>query len=261
MQVGISTASLFLRKETEDAITTIKSLGAECLEVFLGTYYEYRPEFAKKFASRADFPFVSVHTLPTTFEPQLFNPSRRVRGDAFYWFEQVLRSARLFGAEKYSMHGYIAHLSAGASYDETAGYLREICDFAARYGVDVCLENVCWSTYYRPWLFRELKARCPALAGVLDLKQARRSGYPINAYIEDMRGAISHVHLSDVSENGKTCLPGRGVYDFYEIFSRLADAGFDGPVIIEVYSSDYGDESELETSLGYVKEVIDKLKI
>lgn len=260
MKTGISTASLYTRRETEDAIGVIAAANAACAEIFLGTYFEMRPEFAKKYSSRLEgCEAYSVHALSTTFEPQLFVSSRRVRGDAFYWLDQLMRSAQLFGAKKYSFHGFISRCRGDINLDETAGYLNAVCEFCSRYGVEVCLENVSWCTYNRPGIFGELKARCPQISGVLDLKQARRSGYPINMYIEDMRGAISHVHLTDVDKNGKMCLPGMGVTDFSELFLRLKDTGFDGAAIIEAYPSDYGDESELKRSLDHIGEIIDKI--
>lgn len=259
MKIGISTASFFPREECESAIAKIKGMGADCAEVFLGTFYEYRPEFAKAHMEQfGGIDISAVHALSGNFEPQLFSTSRRVRGDGFYWLDQIMRSAQLLGAKNYTFHGYIAH-RMGENIDVAAGYLNEICEFCARYGVTVCLENVSWCTYNRPGLFTALKERCPQLLGALDLKQARRSGYPLNMYIEDMRGAISHVHLSDVDENGKMCLPGKGIYDFTEIFKRLQGAGFNGPAVIEVYGGDYGDYSEIARSAEYLKEIIYKL--
>lgn len=260
MRIGISTSTFFLREESENAIVKIKELGAECAELFFSTYYEYRPEFAKAHRGLAEgLEIYSIHALSTSFEPQLFSDSRRVRGDGFYWLDQVLRSAQLFGAKKYSFHGYISRAAGAVDYDKIAGYMRDICDFSARYGIDICLENVCWCMYERPGIFKELKNRCPRLAAVLDVKQARRSGYPLNMYIADTAGSVSHVHLSDVDENGAICLPGKGLYDFEEIFRRLHGSGFDGPAIIEVYSQNYGGYSELKQSLDYLNEIIYKL--
>lgn len=259
MKIGVSTASFFPREESEYAIEIIKELGADCAEVFLGTFYEYRPEFAKANKERfSGIEICSVHSFSSNFEPQLFSSSRRVRGDGFYWLDQLMRSALVLGAKKYSFHGYIKR-SDNVNFDQIATYLRDICEFAARYGVDVCLENVSWCTYNRPGIFREFKSRCPQLAAVFDIKQARRSGYPFNMYIEDMAGAISHVHLSDVTLSGKMCLPGKGIYNFEEIFKRLRGAGFDGHVLIEVYGNDYGDYSEIKQSLEYLKEIAYKI--
>lgn len=259
MKVGISTASFFLKRECEQALEEISALGADCAEVFLGTFYEYRPEFAKAHAGRlGGVEAYSVHALSPNFEPQLFSDSRRVRGDGFYWLDQLMRSAQLFGAKKYTFHGYLGG-TVRPDYSLFGEKMNEICSFCARYGVDVCLENVAWCAYDRPGVFAEYKRRCPGLAAAFDLKQARRSGYPYGMYIEDMSGAISHVHLSDVDINGKICLPGRGLYDFKDIFRRLKAAAFDGAAIIEVYSDNYADFSELKDSMKYLRDIISEV--
>ncbi len=261
MKTGISTASLFLRQSTEDAAVTIKKMGASCAEVFLQTFYEYRPEFSKALAPELEgLEVASVHATTGNFEAQLFSPSRRQRGDGFYWLDQLMRSAQLLDCKNYTFHGMVnAKGHVFNDYERLAATFREISSFCARYGVKLCLENVVWSTYNRPGVFRELKNRCPELLGVFDIKQARRSGYPYQMYIADMSGAISHVHLSDVDVDGKICLPGKGVYNFEEVIKRLKDAGFDGPVLIEVYHENYGDISELKQSIDYLEEVIYKI--
>ena len=220
------------------------------------THYEYRPEFSEKLDTK-NIEVNSVHVNTHHIEHSLFNPSRRVRGDAYYWLDQVMRSAQILGCKAYSFHGKVGKI------EDTEGIvdnLRMAVEFCAGYGVNLCLENVAWSIYNKPKIFSYLKERIPQLLGVFDIKQARRSGYNYKDYIEDMKGAISHVHLSDVDRDGKMCLPGRGTYNFKEILTRLKDSGFDGNVIIEAYKDDYSDISELKNSLEYLNEIIDKLK-
>jgi sugar phosphate isomerase/epimerase len=94
---------------------------------------------------------------------------------------------------------------------------------------------------------------------VFDIKQARRSGYPWQMFVEDMAGSIAYAHLSDVDENGRMCLPGKGVYDFAEIIKRLKDTGFDGNLIVEVYGRDYKEDEELKVSCEHLKEIVYKL--
>lgn len=258
MKIGISTACIHKFYETEDCLSHIKELGADACEVYLQTFYEYRPEFSKKYASRTQGAEVySVHTAPENFENQLFSNERRIRGDGFYWLEQVMRSAQLLGAKNYTFHGFTRKGYESDNFDYIAERLRDIADFAARYGVKLCLENVGWATYNRPFVFRELKNRCPQLSGVFDIKHARMSGYPYAMYLRDMQGAISHVDISDVDENGKTCLPGKGLYDFKELFARLKDVGFDGAVIIE--SANFSEIDELKNSVEFLKEIADKI--
>ena len=261
MQTGISTASLFPRLATEDALIKIMSLGAECAEVFFSTFYEYRPEFSKPLAARINnFPVNSVHVISVNFESNFFNPSRRVRGDGMYWLDQLLRSAQLLGCKNYTFHGFHRlHGGAGDDFNVLAARLGEVLAVASRYGVSVNLENVAWSLYNRPGVFSRLKERLPALRGVFDIKQARRSHYPWQAYLKDMAGAIEYVHLSDVDENGRMCLPGRGVFNFGELYKALKDAGFAGNALIEAYGDDYGDTDELARSVEYLKELAYKI--
>ncbi|MDE5721498.1 MAG: sugar phosphate isomerase/epimerase [Clostridia bacterium] len=258
MKIGISTASLYGRTETEDAFEIIKQTGADCCGVYLQTFYEYRPEFAKKFAARAQGLEVNcVQVAPNNFEPQLFNNSRRVRGDGFYWLDQVMRSAQILGAKNYTFQGDVRKGAGSDNFDAMAERLREVTDFCARFGVTVCLENVRWATCNRPEVFRELKNRCPQLAAVFNIKQARKSGYPYQMYINNMEGAISHVILSDADESGRTCLPNTGVYDFKEIFKRLKGTGFDGSALIE--TGNFKEVSELKNSVEFLKELADKV--
>lgn len=260
MKIGISTACLYLRENTEDAITTIKSLGAGITEIFLGTFYEYRPEFAKKYSPRAEGLEVnSIHTFTNNFEPMLFNRSRRVRGDGYYWLDQIMRSAQLFGCKNYTFHGITRKGAGNSNYDLFAESLERAFEFCSRYGVRLCLENVFWSTYNRPGVFTEIKNRFEGLWGVFDIKQARRSGYPYSMYIREMGERISHAHLSDMDENGRVCLPGKGVYDFTAILKELKDCGFDGNILIEVYPEDYGEIEELKVSLEYLSEIAYKI--
>jgi sugar phosphate isomerase/epimerase len=79
-------------------------------------------------------------------------------------------------------------------------------------------------------------------------------------YIKDMAGSIAYAHLSDVTADGKMCLPGFGIYDFEEIIKRLKDTGFDGNLLIEVYGRDYEREEELKQSLNYLSEIVYKLR-
>lgn len=260
MKIGISTATLFPEKHTEEAARIIKTLGAETAEVFYSTFYEYRPEFSKALAPEiAGLHINSVHTVPLNFEGNLFNSTRRVRGDGLYWLDQVARSAKLLGCENYTFHGF---MRAGDMRDDFAfigDRIAEAHAFLAGYGVNLCLENTAYYAFNRPDFFKKVKERCPDLYGVFDLKQARRSGYPWQMYIEAMQGALAYVHLSDMDENGKICLPGRGIYDFAEIFKRLKGAGFDGNVLIENYRGDYGGFDELKDSVEFLKEIADKV--
>ena len=263
MKVGVSTASLFNRMNTEDALSLINQLGVKCAEVFLVSYCEYEQAFAACLQSRkGEVSVNSVHVLNTQFEPQLFNKNDRVRADAFVYFDKALQVAKSLGAPYYTMHGSVRAKRATRQegFDNVPKMIQDfeqILAFAEERGGQVCLENVEWSTYNRPKLFGELATALPNLRGVLDIKQARLSGYSYEDYIEDMGERIAYAHVSDY-KNGKMCLPGRGEFDFERLISRLQDVGFDGALLIEAYENDYGEVEELKTSCEYLQEILYK---
>jgi sugar phosphate isomerase/epimerase len=204
-----------------------------------------------------------MHILNTQFEPQLFNQNPRTRDDAFLWLRKALSAGRAMGATHYTFHGIsrVKRESRSGKYDPKAVWgraLEEVRSTCAEYGITLCLETVEWASYNHPGVFRDMREYCPDLHGVLDVKQARISGYPYGMYIKEMAGALAHVHVSDVDDKGKICLPGKGIFNFPELLKRLNDAGFDGPLLIEVYKNDYADPKELKTSCDYLDELIYK---
>jgi sugar phosphate isomerase/epimerase len=54
------------------------------------------------------------------------------------------------------------------------------------------------------------------------------------------------------------CLPGKGTFDFETLIKRLKDVGFDGALLIEVYTKDYDKEQELRDSCDYLEELLYK---
>ena len=264
MRTGVSTASLFMRENNEEALPLLDALGVRTAEVFLTSFSEYDRNFGELLAEKKGRLRVhSVHVLNTQFEPQLFSGNPRVKKDAFFWLERAMRAGQALGAKYYTFHGIarIKRASRSGEKDNFAawgGGLREISEFCASFGIGLCLENVEWAMYNRPGFLRAAREFCPALSCVLDIKQARISSYPYTMYLQEMEGRLAHVHVSDVGEDGKIRLPGKGIFDFPEFLKRLDGAGFDGPLIIEVYKDDFLRAEELKESCDYLDELLYK---
>lgn len=255
MKVGISAASLFTRLNNEDALPLFNEWNVPEAEVCLTSFCEYEPKFARKVAARKGNVNVhSVHVLSTQFEPQLYSAHPRVQGDAFALLKKAMTSAEILGARHYTFHG-IARIKRTFKEDlaRTGELTAKIAEFCENFGVTLCFENVEWAFYNRPGIFRELKKHCPKLKGVLDIKQARISGYGYREYLEEMGGDIAHVHVCDFNGNGNR-LPGQGDFDFDALFSQLQGVGFNGAVLIENYGKDYGDFGELKTAYEFLAE-------
>ena len=260
MKAGISTASLFLRKNNEEALPLFDAWGVPCAEVFLTSFCEYAPAFAHTLAAaKGGVEIHSVHVLNTQYEPQLYAEHPRVLEDANGWLREVLSSANILGARNYTFHG-IARLKRTfrENWQRFSAITAQIYETCRAAGVRLCYENVEWALYNRPGLFALLKKDCPDLGGVLDIKQARITGYDWREYLADMGESLATVHVSDVTAEGKMCLPGQGVFDFAELFAGLRDIGFDGAVLIENYARDYGEPDELRRSFEYLADLAAK---
>ena len=265
MRTGISTASLFMRKYNEEALPLLNELGVTVAEVFLTSFSEYGREFASLLKEKKGNLFInSVHDLNTEFEPQLFNAHPRVKADAYGWLDKVLDSANELGAPYYTFHGTARvkrHTRSGKldDFERMSAGFAELTAHCQDRGVTLCLENVEWSTYNRPGVFSKIAANVPNLRGVLDIKQARISEYPYEAYLTEMGERLAYVHISDFDERGKIRLTGQGQFDFETMVKRLKDVGFDGALLIEVYKDDYQEIEELKLACDKMNELLYKL--
>ena len=262
MKVGISTASFFTRMFTENALEYLSKNGVIVTELFLESYCEYNAEFGEILkAKKGGTQIHSVHALTTQFEPQLYSFNSRAVEDSFNILNGVMDVAEKVGAKYYTFHGGARFKKTAYTidYDRIAKYTQMIIDVCKGKGVSLAYENVHWGYYNYVGFFDEIRKRTTGLKGTLDIKQARQSGVSYVDYLNEMGGDIVTVHLSDVNENGKMTLPGKGVTDFYELFSRLKDVGFNGTTLLEVYQTDYNDYDELFASEDYVKNVAAKV--
>ena len=262
MRTGISTASLFGRYNTEDALSFLESKGVGCAEVFLESFCEYNAEFGKYLSERkGNLQIHSIHTLTTQFEPTLYSVNLRAQADSFALLEQTMQCAKEIGAKYYTFHGLarVKRTPYIIDFDRVGRITNEIMDVCSEYGVTLSYENVHWAYYNYIGFFRELKKRSAGVKGVLDVKQARQSGIDCKDLIEEMGGDIVTCHLSDIDKTGKMCLPGRGVTDFEELFKRLCDKGFNGALLLEVYKNDFDTDEELFSSLEYITDLAEKV--
>ncbi|MBQ9104119.1 MAG: sugar phosphate isomerase/epimerase [Clostridia bacterium] len=262
MQLGISTASLFTRFNTEDAIKFLNQNGVKTAEVFLESYCEYNKKFGKLVnKNRGDTKVHSIHTLTTQFEPQLYSVNERAKADSFNLLKGTAQAAKEMGAKYYTFHGTarLKKNSAPLDHDRVGKITQEIIDTIAPYGLTLAYENVHWCNYNYLGFFEEMRKRTTGLKATLDIKQARSSNLSPFDLIKEMGSDIVTVHLSDILDNGKMCLPGKGITDFEQLFRALYDKGFNGAMLIEAYSGDYGKNEELFESLDYISNLAEKI--
>ncbi len=268
MEIGLSTASYFQKMQIEDAIPDIGAHGVPVCEVFLNTFCEYEPPFVELLAERlsaANVKVFSVHPMSMQFEPQLFSIHPRQRADALTIYERVLSAGKRLGARYYVMHGP-ARLFGGVKNIELARIAPifvDLADRAAKYGIQLTLENVSWCVFNEP----EFGARLQTMTGgtikhTLDVKQALRSGFDPIDYIRAVGEQIVNVHLCDAtrlpSGGVRYDMPGFGEYDFVGMLNLLGEKGYCGPAFIEVYSDMYAEIPMLYESLSRVQNIVSR---
>ena len=205
MKAGVSTASLFMRKNNEDALPLLEELGVKTAEVFLTSFSEYGYPFADVLKERkGNLHINSVHDLNTGFEPQLFAAHPRVRADAFAWLEKVLQSANALDAPYYTFHGTArvkraTRMPGADNFPKMIEGFARILDVCRVHGVTLCLENVEWAYYNHVGFLTEILKYSPKLKTCLDIKQARIAGEGYIPYLNEMGNRINTVHISDVN--------------------------------------------------------------
>ncbi len=262
MQTGIATASLFGRKHTEDALKFLSENNIQTTEVFLESFCEYNEKYGEILRSvKGDIPVHSVHTLTTQYEPTLYSLNERAKKDSFAFLEGAMCAAEKVGAKYYTFHGGARYKKTPIKidFDRIGKITKDIINVAKSHGVSLAYENVHWGYYNYIGFYKELKKRVPELKATFDIKQARQSGISYAEYIKEMGADIVTAHLSDYSLDGKMCLPGKGETDFYDVFSRLNDVGFDGAILIECYQGDFSTYEELFESYNYLKDLGEKV--
>lgn len=262
MQTGISTASLFGRKVTEDALEFLNKNNVPVAEVFLESYCEYNKAFGQLLKQRqGDINVHSIHVLTTQYEPQLYSVNERAQNDSFELLDKAMSAGEQLNAKYYTFHGGARFKKTPLvlNMDRVGKITQRIIDSTKAHGITLAYENVHWGYYNYAGFFSELRKRTVGLKATLDVKQARQSGVFYGDYINDMANDIVTVHLSDVGADGKMCLPGKGITDFNDLFLRLKDVGFDGALILEVYKSDFETFEQLFESVEFVKNLSEKI--
>lgn len=265
MEIGISTATYFGKLPTEDTFEYIKEAGANICEVFMDTFSEYTPEFGRLFKENSEkygVKVYSVHASNLNYEPNLNNPTKRARDDSEVFYRQVLANGRLLNAKSYTYHGgtRLKRRQYTFDFEKLGKRIEELCGIAKEYGIDMSYETVHWAYFSYPEFFENLEKFSPSVKCTLDIKQVMQAGLNYRDFLPAMEGRINNVHLTDYDENGNILRPGKGIVDYYDLFSRLKGIGYDGPMMIELYSGNYDKYSDVKDCVDYLYDILGKVK-
>ena len=256
MKIGISTASMYGKMYTEDALEFYAKNNVECAEVFLATFSEYTEQFGKTLLSKkGNTEVYSIHTLNSQFEGQLFSHSQRQYKDAVEVFRSALNVGKMLDAKVYVMHGpqQMKYTKYVTNYEFFGKRTAELYRIAKEYGITLTWENVHWAHYNHPQFMKNLMPFCDEDVGcTLDIKQAAQSDCTVDKYILDMGDRIKNIHVLDMAEDGKLVLPGQGYFDYKSLAEKIPY--YNGPVMIEVYDGSFTEPMQLIESYNWLKE-------
>lgn len=252
MDIGISTACFYPEVFTEDTVEIIASLGFKKVEVFLETASEYREDYCRRLRENTDkygLEVYSVHSFAVQHEPFLFDKYGPRKRDAWDTFFKVVKAAGILGAKHITFHGP-SRRWFGKEASELKSIAREmdrLAECAGEYGLSLAWENVYWCLSHDPELVQRVMNNTSStnINFTLDIKQANRSGVPLEQYLQTMGQRLVTVHINDFSPGNMCLLPGRGQVDYKQLFKTLAGINYCGPMIIEVYRNNFCHYSEL----------------
>lgn len=242
-------------------------MGVKTAEVYLNTLSEFEAPFVRELKKRIDdngMCVTSVHPHGTIYELQFYANYVRSQADAEDCFKKVQEAACILGAGLTVYHGGFSIKKAGArpNLEQVARVVTRCAELAKGYGLKLAHENVHWAWFSMPQYADTLLeiVKSDNLYFTLDIKQAAQSGYSYADYLPHMAGCIVNVHCCDYARDRgtvRTMLPPRGNVDFAQLKRTLAAYGYDGPMMLEVYPSDYGDFDELAESFRIFTEQVE----
>lgn len=258
MRFGVSTASLF-PLHTEDAFAELARLGIKTAEVFANSECEASEPIVSQITEisrRSGMDVVSLHPFSSPMESvYLFSLYDRRIDEMIGMYRRFFAGMNKMGAKIFVLHGAIK--SSKCTPEHYMKQFRLLAEAGREYGITVAQENVCYCMSGSLDFLLAMKRELGEYAKfVLDLKQARRSGYNPFDIIDALGGSIVHCHCSDANAD-RDCMPiGEGSFDFSLLGKKLGATGYDGAYVVELYRSDYGDYSELKTSADRLEELI-----
>lgn len=255
IRCGAST-SCYYPEQTAFAVEHLGQSGIQTIEIFVNTYYETSKEFVsviKPFLKEYQMNPISVHPFTCGIETMLFFSEYQGR------FEDGLRHYQMYfdfmneiGAKIFVLHGCMNHAKIDVEqYCERYAMLRKA---GMSQGIIVAQENVAPFKSHSVSFIRDMKRYLGNdVEFVLDVKQAVRAGEDPFEMLSAMGDRIVHAHVSDHRE-GFDCLPiGQGIFDFSSFFEKLAQVGFDGAAVLELYRHNYQIYEDLTDSVRRLK--------
>ncbi len=257
MNIGASTAC-FYPLETEIALSKLLKMGFQTVEVFINTESEYSSAYIQKMRSMLtsyEAQVYSFHFHTSGFEHTMFFSDYWGRFvDSIEQYARYFYAASEIGAKVAVLHGGKAGMVDVERYGERFSLLSQK---AKEFGIILTLENVNLHCSQSAEFITALRKNLGKgnIKFTFDVKQAVRAGVSPKRMLEAMGSDLMNLHINDNQHPMNCVLPGKGSIDFGEIKKKLTEYQYQGPLIIEVYRSNFNEELEIAESSEFLKSI------
>ena len=200
---------------------------------------------------------VSIHPYTAFAEAVMFfSGYERRTEESIEKYKSVFEKAQKLGVKYFTFHGDRIYASGSDELtDIAAETFNKLADSAKEFGITLCLENVSWCKSKSPDYIKSVAEKVRNIGFTLDLKQARRAGVDYSEYLSAMGNRLLNIHVSDFDDKCDCLLPGAGKFDFKKFKTDIERIGYNGNLLIEVYSQCFSDVSEISKSKHFLENI------
>ena len=170
-----------------------------------------------------------------------------------FWTEAMKKSifgTHVLGCHRFVVHPLMPYYDTAEGADEVWAlnevFVTELADYAAQYGVTVCVENLPFPKY--PLTTVEQVCTLVDKVNKSNLKVCLDVGHAAIFYGADVGAAVRYignrlkaVHVHDnMGEQDEHLIPGDGIVDFDGFCSALKEIGFSGVISLETSAKNTG---------------------
>lgn len=261
IRYGISTACLY-PQETARSLAELAGLEFRLFEIFFNTYGELRRDYLTNLKSILDSSgssVKSVHPFTSGFESVMFFSDYDSRfTDSIDFYRKYFDAAAYLGAKILVLHGQRDYLYSALSEEEYFERYALLYEAGRRSGIQVAQENVNRFRSEDPGFIRRMREYLgEGCCFVFDIKQAVRAGKDPFDMCRAMGNQLIHVHMNDNNGASDCLLPGKGTMDYARLMKMLAEFGYDGDIIIEVYRKNFRTMEQLRECKHFVENLVE----
>ncbi len=243
-RIGLSTASVY-PESTASGFELAARLGYDGVEVMVGIDpLSTQIDAIERLVDYHQLPVLAIHA------PCLLITQRVWGTDPWEKLERSAEAAKVLSADV-----VVVHPPFRWQRDYARGFIEGIVDLEERTGVAFAVENM------YPWRAskREMQVYVPGwdpseqdyANTTLDLSHSAVSQSDPVAMARRLGDRLRHVHLTDGTGSAKDehLVPGRGTQPVVELLEHLADASFEGHIVLEINTRKAGDREGRELDL------------